>query len=413
MITITAERPQSDRLARRVIVLCLLAAFVDGIDTQLVAIAVPLIARDWALPVTSFAPVFAAFSAGLVIGSVVAGWSSDKLSLKTTLLAAVTVVGLSTLAVPFTGSIASLGSVRFVGGAGIGGAMVTIVAICTRVGTGGNGERMALFVYIGAPLGYLAASLGFAPLLDAGLWKPLFFIGAGITLAMVAAMAIGLPSIERVERPLARSENCSPTGGLFGGLQTARTILLWAIMLIGFTATYLLINWLPSILTQAGLSAGDAAISGSVVYVGSIVGTLAIAAVSGRYHVSKVLPLTFLLGTVAALVIQAIGPASGAPALAVLTVLGLAVVGGQIALMVLSASLYDERYRGRGIGWANGFGRTGSLAGPALGGFLLNSSALSDKIFLALAMLVGLCGAGTAALGVLMRRPETPGARVS
>lgn len=391
-------------LGLRVLIFCFLAAFVDGIDTQMVAIAVPLMSRDWAIPISAFAPVFAGFSAGLVAGSILAGWSSDKIGLKITLIMAVATVGVSTLMVPFSGGIGVLSAIRFIGGAGVGGAMVCIVAICTQLG-GENGARMAMIVYIGAPLGYLTASIGAARVLDAGQWQPLFFAGALLTLVLVALLAFMLPPMGVARRPDLPESRTSLSGGLFGGQQTIRTLLLWLIMLIGFTATYLLLNWLPSILTLAGLSAGDAAISGSVVFIGSIIGTLAIAAASSRFPVSKVLTVTFVTGTASALVIQLIGAASGAPAIFALTVLGLAVVGGQIALMVLSASLYQPEFRGRGVGWANGLGRIGSLLGPVLGGVLLASPLLSGNIFLVLALLIGICAVGVAILGILISAP--------
>ena len=389
-----------------VLIFCFLGAFVDGIDTQMLAIAVPLMAQDWGLALSSFAPAFAGFSAGLIVGSVVAGWSSDKVGLKSTLIASIATVGISTLLVPSAGGIAALAAVRFFSGSGVGGAMVCIVAICTQSSDLQKGERMALIAYIGAPLGYLAASLGAAKLLNAGQWQPLFYIGAGITLVLVVAMAFLLPTVTRSSHASGDRSSEGAPGRLFGGRQTVRTLLLWSIMLIGFTATYLLLNWLPSILTLAGLSAGDAAVSGSVVFIGSIIGTLAIAGAASRYPVGRVLAFTFVLGTLAAVVIQLVGAAGGIVAIAMLVVLGLSVVGGQIALMVLSASLYEPRFRGRGVGWANGMGRVGSLLGPVLGGVLLASPLLKESVFAVLAVLIGICAAGVAGLGMLMVRPN-------
>lgn len=405
-----APEPAPDRLGFRILAFCFLAAFVDGIDTQTLAIAVPLIARDWGMPLSSFAPAFASFSAGLVVGSILAGWTSDKVGLKQTLLAAVLAVGISTLLVPLTSGIAGVSAVRFFGGAGVGGAMVVIVAICAQLSGGARGGRMAMIAYIGAPLGYLAASLGGARLLDAGDWEMLFYVSGALPLVLAGVMAFALPPMAAPARPQAPHGPAAPRAeGLFGGRQTARTLLLWLLMLLGFTAVYLLINWLPSLLTIAGLSAGDAAVTGSVVYVGSIIGTLAIFAASARVSISTLLTVTFALGTISALVIHVIGAASGVPALVALTVLGLALGGGQIALMIFSASLYEPEFKGRGVGWANGVGRLGSMLGPVLGGWLIASPLLSGSIFTVLAAFSTVCAAGVAILGLLMKRPpETP-----
>lgn len=398
-----AADTRADGLSLRVLFFCFMAAFVDGIDTQTLAIAVPLIARDWNVPIAAFAPAFISFSAGLIAGSVLAGWTSDRVGSKATLLAAVLLVGLSTMIVPLTGGIAALSAVRFFGGSGVGGALVCIIAICTQLSGGAKGERMAMIVYVGAPLGYLAASLGGARLLDAGNWELLFYVSGSLPLILAVALAIALPSVAPPSQPVAARSGLR-SQGLFGGAQTARTLMLWLVMLLGFTATFLLINWLPSILTMAGLSVGDAAVSGSVIYVGSIVGTLTLAAAAARFPIGIVLSATFWLGAAAALTIHVLGPASGVPALFALTLLGIALVGGQIALMVFSASLYQPVYKGRGVGWAVGIGRIGSLLGPALGAWLIGDATSRDSIFLVLSALICACALAIGALTWLLRR---------
>ena len=389
-------------LGLRVLFFCFMAAFVDGIDTQTLAIAVPLISKDWGVPIAAFAPAFVSFSAGLIIGSVLAGWTSDRLGSKATLLAAVLLVGLSTMLVPLTGSVGLLSAVRFFGGSGVGGALVCIIAICTQLSGGAQGERMAMIVYVGAPLGYLVASLGGASLLDAGQWELLFYVCGSLPLILALILLFALPNIVPPSRRAADKPG-SRSSGLFGGAQTARTLMLWLVMLLGFTATFLLINWLPSILTMAGLSAGAAAVSGSVIYVGSIVGTLILAAAAARFPIGIVLSTTFSLGAASAFAIHILGPASGAPALLALTVLGIALVGGQIALMVFSASLYPPLYKGRGVGWAVGIGRIGSLLGPALGAWLIGGAASRDSIFLVLAALICACALAIVTLGWILR----------
>ncbi|WP_066656965.1 MULTISPECIES: MFS transporter [unclassified Sphingomonas] len=385
----SGDSASSPKLNLRVLTFCFVAALVDGIDTQTLAIAVPLIAKDWDLPLAAFGPALVAFSAGLVVGSVLAGWAADKVGRKTTLLVAVTTVGFSTLAVPFTGGIALLSVVRFFGGAGVGGALVCIIAICTSLAAGARGSRLALVVYVGAPCGYLIASLVGSRLLASGNWPLLFIISGGITLALAVALAIMFPSLTPSASSVDKAEQ--QRGGLFGHGRGVRTAMLWVAMLLGFTATFLLLNWLPSILTMAGLSAADAAVSGSVIYVGSIIGTLGFAAAAARWSVGPILGALYALGTVAALVIHVLGPASGWVASAGLLILGIAVIGGQIALMVFSASFYPPQFQGRGVGWAIGVGRLGSLLGPALGAALISSAASRDSVFLVLGALVGAC----------------------
>ena len=388
---------------RLILFFCFMAALVDGIDTQTLALAVPLMARDWGVPMAAFGSAFVAFSAGLIAGSVGAGWAADKVGRKVTLLVSVLLVGSFTSVVPLTNTVTMLSLVRLVTGAGVGGALVCIIAICTQALGREAGARAALLVYVGAPVGYLIASLAGSPLLEAGNWRSLFYIAGSLPLILGAAMYFLLPHISVAAA--AEETTGSASGakeGLFGGAQTARTLMLWVVMLLGFTATYLLINWLPSLLTLAGMTAGNAARSGSIIFVGSIIGTLAFAAVSARFPVGTLLTWTFALGMAAAVLLQFLGTASGAAALVALLILGMALIGGQIALMVFSASLYPAAYRGRGVGWAIGVGRIGSLLGPALGAGLIGWG-LDNSTFLVLAGLLAACTVAVAILNFMLR----------
>jgi AAHS family 4-hydroxybenzoate transporter-like MFS transporter len=50
---------------------------------------------------------------------------------------------------------------------------------------------------------------------------------------------------------------------------------------------------------------------------------------------------------------------------------GFCVSGGQVGANALSAEFYPTSYRATGVAWANGIGRSGSIAGSLLGGGML------------------------------------------
>jgi hypothetical protein len=56
-------------------------------------------------------------------------------------------------------------------------------------------------------------------------------------------------------------------------------------------------------------------------------------------------------------------------------------------------------FRSRGVGWALGIGRVGSIAGPLVGGILIARQLPAEKLFLlaSLPMVVGMFAAGTLA----------------
>ena len=81
-----------------VVFLIALTIIFDGIDNQLLGIAIPAIMRDWGSPRAAFAPVLAGGMLGMMIGGALAGLSGDRFGRRTALLGSMTVFGLLTLA---------------------------------------------------------------------------------------------------------------------------------------------------------------------------------------------------------------------------------------------------------------------------------------------------------------------------
>jgi len=67
-----------------------------------------------------------------------------------------------------------------------------------------------------------------------------------------------------------------------------------------------------------------------------------------------------------------------------LVALGDCVIGGQVTLHTLGASLYPAEVRATGVCLALAVGRIGGLSGPMIGGFVLGVPGLRDAVFLVL-----------------------------
>src|SRR5579862_7860138 len=76
--------------------LCAAALFVDGYDIQVMALAVPTLAKAWSLPPSSFGLALSAVVIGISLGSGVIGPLGDRLGRKAMLLAAMISIGLAT-----------------------------------------------------------------------------------------------------------------------------------------------------------------------------------------------------------------------------------------------------------------------------------------------------------------------------
>ena len=70
---------------------------------------------------------------------------------------------------------------------------------------------------------------------------------------------------------------CSATAG------RSSTLLLWVVFFMSLLDLYFLANWLPTVLNDLGASVSEAALIGSMLQVGGIVGTFALGSIIDRF----------------------------------------------------------------------------------------------------------------------------------
>ena len=124
---------------RRLVALTALTIVFDGIDNQLMGVAIPTIMREWAVPRGAFAPVVSLGYLGMMAGGAIAGLVGDRLGRRTALLGSLFVFGVMTMAVAAVESVWTLGLLRFLTGLGLGGAIPNAAALSggtCRSGTG-------------------------------------------------------------------------------------------------------------------------------------------------------------------------------------------------------------------------------------------------------------------------------------
>jgi AAHS family 4-hydroxybenzoate transporter-like MFS transporter len=153
---------------------------------------------------------------------------------------------------------------------------------------------------------------------------------------------------------------------------------------------YFLANWLPTVLNDLGASVSEAAVIGSMLQVGGVVGTFALGSVIDRFSFRALASVYF--GAVFA--VGAIGQLGHSTILVSTAIFaaGFCVVGGQIAANALAAGFYPTSVRASGVGWALGIGRIGSIVGPLVGGALLAAKWSTSAVFMAAAA-AALCAA--------------------
>src|SRR5205809_6294775 len=98
------------RQQRLFVFLAALTIVFDGIDNQLLGIAIPAMMRDWALPRAAFAPILAGGMIGMMVGGAIAGIMGDRLGRKFVLTVSVVVFGLLTAGMALVDNLLVLGT---------------------------------------------------------------------------------------------------------------------------------------------------------------------------------------------------------------------------------------------------------------------------------------------------------------
>ena len=126
------------------LLLTALTIVFDGVDNQLLGIAVPAMMRDWAVPRGAFGAIVASGMVGMMLGGALAGVVGDRMGRRVALIGSVLIFGVLTAAAALVDSLWALGVLRFLAGLGLGGAMPNAAALASgtcHAGTGHSPSR--------------------------------------------------------------------------------------------------------------------------------------------------------------------------------------------------------------------------------------------------------------------------------
>lgn len=383
--------------------LCAAVAMLDGFDTQAIAYVAPSIAESWKLQPSAFGPIFGGGLLGLTIGALIFSPVADKLGRKIVIVTCVALFGVCSLLTATADTLQSLLMYRVLTGIGLGGAMPNIIALTNEYAPSRMKATLVTVMFCGFPLGSTLGGLITAPLIQAHGWQAVFIVGGAVPLVFIPILLVFLPESirflairgerkEAVAGILARIDSRAsadsfiaevraeagardqpqrfPVFELFRDGRARRTLVVWVAFFMNLLVMYFLVNWLPSLLRNTGLSLEIAILSTALLNLGGVVGGI----VLGRL-IDKRNPY-LILGTAyaaAAVFIALIASFTGnVPFLLAATAFaGMGVSGAQIGLNAVTAASYPTAIRSTAIGWALGAGRVGSILGPTIGGVLL------------------------------------------
>jgi MFS transporter, AAHS family, 4-hydroxybenzoate transporter len=403
------------------IVLCSLVAFLDGVDSQSIAVAAPIIADELQLARAAFGPIFSAALLGAMIGALSFGPLGDRFGRKRALIAATVIFGIFTFATPMARSYEQLLAVRFAAGIGLGGATPCFIALASEFAPSRRRAMVASLIWAAFPLGGSVGGFANSFILTNFGWQTIFWVGGILPIVIAAALIVWLPeslaflvgegrdaaragAMVRRLRPdvpadarlvsdEVRMEGV-PLKHLFADGFAMRTILLWIPFFMAFGTLALTVIWTPLLLRDNGIAPAQASIVLGVHGIGALIGMAVAGRLMERLGVAATLVPSLVLGAIVTAML-AYAATSVATMSTALFLIGVFVGLGASGSIALAALIYPAAIRSSGVGWAMGMGRFGQVLAPLFAGAVLALGWSNADLF----MVIGLAPViGAAAL---------------
>jgi AAHS family 4-hydroxybenzoate transporter-like MFS transporter len=401
----------------RVVILVFLVMITDGYDQMSIGFAAPGMLKALNIDRSSLGTIISAAFFGMLVGAPLSGWIGDRFGRRVTLISAVFIYGIVSLMTAAAQTEAELLVLRFITGVGLSGVVANGVALIAEFAPKRVRATLIVIAQIGLTFGFMlpAAASGTVEVIYG--WRSLFVIGGVAPLAIGIVLLFGLPESLKflvvARRPMHQilqvAHALEPDSGigrahrfhvtrLFSDGLIWITPIIWILYNTFLAANYFLHGWMPILFRDEGLTINQTAVVAATFDVGGIVGALVISRLVDRYGVAAIVTLYLL----ACPTVGFIGFVNHSVYLlgAVIFLAGFCLVGITLGMNAIAGTIYPTEIRAKGVGWAYGVGRFGSMIGPLAGGWLIGMKLPINQLFLAPVVPLSL---GTALSFMLMR----------
>lgn len=383
-----------DRTGKRVVCAVFVALVVDGMDLQMLALALPSLMKDLNISVLMAGALGTYTLIGMGIGGILAGWIADRWGRVRVTSWSIVAFSLGTTALGLAQTYWQIAIIRFLSGFGIAalysiGNLMASEHVPTRIRTTVLGTLQA-----GWSVEYVVASLLSSYILPSLGWRPLFLcaIVPG-AYALWLLRGISDPPSWFASREAIRfaGEARNEFALIWTDPSTRRTFILWSLTAIALQFGYYGANtWLPSYLVRdLGVdlramgwyvaATYSAMVLGKVItgYLADVVGRRTMWTIVG-IMTAAYLPFVMYVATPAnvAYLLLAFGLLYGAPY--------------AINATYLSES-FPTSVRGTAVATSYNIGRIGSTVSPLMVGFAATHSSIAAGIAL-LGISYAVCG---------------------
>ncbi len=118
-----------------ILALCAAATLVEGFDIQSAGLVAPQYGKEFHISHAQQGVIFGLNNLGLFVGSILAGWTTDKVGRRWTAILSMVVFGVFSVLGAFAHNSGEFTITRVCLGLGLGGSMTNIVAITAEAGS--------------------------------------------------------------------------------------------------------------------------------------------------------------------------------------------------------------------------------------------------------------------------------------
>jgi MFS family permease len=388
------------------IVLCALAAFFDGYDAQMLAMAIPLMADVFQVAPTAFAAAASGSLAGMAIGAMLLSPLADRLGRRPMLIVSLVILGAATLLATQSSGPTQIAVWRTVAGCGLGAVVPITIAIVADIAPAARRVTIVTLMASGFTVGAASSGLISPWLSQRWGWQGLFAYGGIMPIAIAVLCNWGIPESRRDTLQINANERVA---ALFAPRYRYRTLFMWLLTALNLFANYGLFSWLPTLLVQNGWTLAAASRVTSFLAIGGLTGCYFVSTQADRGRTVMALIGVYLTGAVA-LGLCATNPGSTWIWAVLIILIGFGGIGASLTLAPLASTYYPPELRSTGVGWANGVGRAGSFFGPLAMAWLMQKHLPPALVLGALMIPMTLCAVFVTLLPLALRagKGKTP-----
>ncbi|WP_244817451.1 aromatic acid/H+ symport family MFS transporter [Caballeronia sp. Lep1P3] len=389
------------RVTLRIVAICLLMIFAEGYDVAIYGAVLPMLTHgtDWSLSPLQLGAIASCSLAGMMIGAMGAGTMSDIVGRRSMLLGSASLFSLMMAAAALAPTPTWFVIARVIGGLGLGGVVPTAAALTVEYSPENRRSFNYALIYTGYSIGGIAVALLAIAWLPSHGWRGMFWLGA-MPLALMPLVArylpesidflvakgridearsvarrlgIHLPSNACDARDVPRDGRAAPVRALFDASSIRATVAFWIAMFMGLLLLYGLSTWLPQLMRKAGFPLGSSLALLAVLNLTAAFGSLAGGAIADRFGSKPVVGTLYVLAAASLCALPFTHELAGIYVL--VGIAGVGTIGNTMLLGAYITRYYPPASRATGIGWALGVGRFGAIAGPLIGGLMVQFDA--------------------------------------